>query len=106
MSSSLQVVESIVHQVEALVPRHGELGVGDDVGQVRSDVDMGVEFLGGGSGNHALGLLDVFVAKQKLSVEVGEVDGVQIKNGDLAKAQKHQVLSISQPTPPAPTSST
>lgn len=45
-----------------------------------------------GTAYQSLGLLDVLLVEQKLAVQVGEVDGVEVDDMDLAKAGEDEVL--------------
>lgn len=42
--------------------------------------------------NQCLGLLNVLLTKQKLAIEVAEIDRVQINNVDLTKTCKNEIL--------------
>lgn len=46
----------------------------------------------GGSTHQGLGFLNVFMAEEKLSIEIAEVNGVEIDDVNLAKAGQNQVL--------------
>ena len=110
MPPRIEVIQRIKDNVERLEPGDVELRVLDVV-VVRFDLDVGVELARRLFCNlspalarlhlylillllahQCLGLLDVLVAKQKLAVEVAEVDGVEVDNVDLAKAGEDEVL--------------
>lgn len=114
MTAGVKVVESVEDKVEALEPVDVELGV-FDVGVVCLDIDVGVKLSsrllcdlderkawlamvrllrGGGwrQTHQGLGLFNVFVPEQELAVEVGQVNGVEIHDVDVAEAGKHEVL--------------
>lgn len=110
MSARIQVVQRVEDEVEALEPRDVELVVFDVV-VVCYDVNIGVELgsrlfrnLSGRQrmrghlcftrllAYQRLGLLDVFVAKQELAIEVAQVNGIQVDDMNLAKASENQVL--------------
>jgi hypothetical protein len=42
--------------------------------------------------HQSFGLLDVFMSEQKLTVQVAQIDGVEINNMDLSKAGQDQIL--------------
>ena len=56
------------------------------------DVDGGVECRSGASGDGRLGLFNVFFAEEELAVEVGEVDRVEIEQGDVPKPSQDDVF--------------
>lgn len=37
-------------------------------------------------------LLNILLSEQKLTVEVGEIDGIKVKKGDMAKSDQDDVL--------------
>jgi hypothetical protein len=63
------------HHFENYVIAHLDLGASDP-------------FVDKGSGNFCLELLHVGLAKQKLTIEVGRIDGVHINNMDILEARK------------------
>lgn len=109
--SGLEIVERIEDDIEVFEPSGVELRV-FDVRMVRDDLDLGVEGLRSIFGNlstcqhcdtpetwvlrqetyQSLGLLDVLVSEEELTVEIAQVDGVQVDNVDLAVTGEHEVL--------------
>ena len=48
--------------------------------------------MGRGGTHEGLALLYVFFLEEELAVEVGEVDGVEVEQGDVAEAGEHDVF--------------
>ena len=110
MPTRINVVKGVEDDIKSLEPRDVESGVLDVV-VIGFDRNVRVEGVRRLFGNllecqrilshsrnlyrcpyQCLRLLDVLVAKQKLAVEVAEIDGVKVDNVDLAKAGEDEVL--------------
>lgn len=91
MSSGVHVIEGIEDEIEGGEPFEVELFV-FDIGMIGNEGDILVERLGDLFGDDGFGLLDMFMSKEELTVEVAEIDGVQIDDVDLAKASEDEVL--------------
>ena len=92
----------------------------------RCNPDARVERRGSSSSDKRLTLLHVFLAEEELTIQIGEVDSIQVEKSNMSEAGKDDVLDCageqvlvrgvggvclvyarsSQPIPPAPTSST
>jgi hypothetical protein len=92
MSSGIDVIQSIYDRIEPSKPVDLEQGVGDDVAVDRFYFYIRVKSLDGFSSNNSFGLPDVFLPEQELSIQVGDVDRVQIDHRELLAADEHQVL--------------
>jgi hypothetical protein len=91
MSARTNIVQSTEDHIEPLKPLDVELGI-HNVCVVRNDLDIGIESLGYVLGNQSFGLLDVFSSEKKLSIEIAQVDRVEVEDMNLAKAGKGKVL--------------
>lgn len=91
MPSGIHVVERIEDDGELGEPLCGKLRI-FDIGMVCYNLDCWVELLCDFFGDESFGLLDVFVAEQKLSVQVAEVDSIEVDEVYLAKTGLDQVL--------------
>jgi hypothetical protein len=104
----VQIVQRVEHQLEVAKPADVELII-LDVGVMRNDFDVGVELPSSllcdldpplaplspapyRSSYQSLGLLDVLMPEEELSVEIREVDRVEVDNVDFAKAGEGEVL--------------
>lgn len=85
MSSRIEIVECIKHQGKRAEPFEIKLLI-FDVGVIRCQLDRRVEILGYLFGYQCLGLLDMFLSKEKLAVEVADVYSVEVDNVNLAEA--------------------
>lgn len=72
-----EVVQSSKDQSELLDPVHVELLI-LDVGVSRVDIDVRVELFGRCCCYESLGFRDVGFTEEKLSIQIGEIDGVEI----------------------------
>ena len=103
-----EVVESIEDDIKGLEPVDVKLGL-LDVCVDRVNVDIGVEgtgclscYLDAGliehersrvcCTDHGFALPDILLPEEKLSIEVGEVYGIQVQEGDVAKASQNDVF--------------
>lgn len=112
MPPRLQVVQRVEDDIEFLKPVNVELRV-LDVRMVRFELDVGIESSGGvlcdlrrigiskcgtdavrisSLAHQRLRLLNMLVAKEKLTVQITEVDCIQIDDVNLAEASKNKVL--------------
>lgn len=57
-----------------------------------NESDTGVEFLCDFLCDNGFWFLDVFLSKEKLTVEVGEINGIEIDDMDFAEAGEDKVL--------------
>lgn len=86
-SSSVEIVQSVQDDVKAAEELPAKASF-LDVGMIRLDADRRIERRGNTSGNETLGFLDVGFVEEELSVEVGQVDGIQVD--DLYSCYAHQ----------------
>ena len=115
MASSVEIVQSVEDDVEAFEPGQAELGV-FDIRMVGFDLDMGVELPRRGFGDlrdgswdqpgagdsrdgllwtesyQSLGLLDVFLSEEELTIQIAQINRVKIHDVDLAETGEDQVL--------------
>jgi hypothetical protein len=75
----------------ALENLHAELLV-LDIAVVRDDADIGVELLGLLGSDQSLGLPYVFHAEEELSVQVRDVDCIEVHDLKVLEARKHKHL--------------
>lgn len=91
MSSCVHVVECVEDNVEGREPFKIELLV-FDVRMLGNEFDIGVELLGDFLCDNGFWFLDVFLSEEKLAIEVGEIDGVEVDNMYFAKASEDEVF--------------
>lgn len=110
MPPRFQIIQGVEDEVELVEPRHSELCL-LDVRMVGGDVGIGVEGLGDflrdlgalsecAHGNmpqvpgpyQSFRLLYVFVPEEELSVQVREIDGVEVDDVDVTEAAEDEVL--------------
>mmetsp|Transcript_39131 Transcript_39131/g.67754 ORF Transcript_39131/g.67754 Transcript_39131/m.67754 type:complete len:313 (-) Transcript_39131:161-1099(-) len=84
VSSGINVVECVEHQVELLEVRQVELGV-LDILVVADNRQIRVEALCSVACNDCFGLTNMFWAEQKLPIQIGHIDGVQVNQLDILK---------------------
>lgn len=89
MPTGVEVVEGVEDDREA--GKEGDVKR-FDIGMMGHEVDQRVKPLGGIAGHDGLGLFDVLVAEEELSVEVGEVDGVEVDDVYFAEAALDESL--------------
>lgn len=102
MPSCVQIVERTHHQIKLTDPLDVILGL-FDVAMTRVNVDAAgrVEMMRGRGGHERFGFLDVGLAKEKLPVQVGEVDCVEVDLRECPPARRsvddtHQGVACSQ----------
>lgn len=109
--SHTEVVQSIQNNVERPEPRHIELRV-FDVGVDGVYLNVGIECRGSVCSNlsvlvfcecyvtlyvsdesyQSFTLLDILLAKEELAVEIRQVDGVKVQEGDVPKPGHYHIL--------------
>jgi len=85
MSPGINVVKRIEHNLEAREPLDAVLLV-FDVSVVRDQFCPGVEFLSHLFRDLCLGLLDMLMSEEELTIEIAEIYRVKIDDVDFAKA--------------------
>ena len=107
VSPCIEIVERVEDNLEVAEPRNVELGV-FDVAVVRDDFDVRIESAGSFRRNlrllaflsgspvmksyQSLGLFNVFVSKEELSVQVRKVNGVEVDDVNFRKTSQDEVL--------------
>lgn len=102
MPSCVQIVERTHHQIKLTDPLDVILRL-FDVAMTRVNVDVAgrIEMMRGRGGHERFGFLDVGLAKEKLPVQVGEVDRVEVDLRECPPARNsvddtHQGVACSQ----------
>lgn len=91
MPSRLHIVQRIENNIETAKPVHIELCL-LDVRMMCLDLDARIELLRSFFGHQCLGLLDVFVTEKELSVQVAQVNGVEVDDVNFAESKENEVL--------------
>ena len=110
MSSRVKVIESVEDKVKGLKPFDIEANI-FDVCMVCFELDIGVEFAGsvlcdletvltqalldGGdqeTSDQCFWLLYMFISEEELSIEIAQVDGVEIDDVNFAEAGQDEIL--------------
>lgn len=87
----VEVIQGVKDDSKASEPRHVEVRF-FDVCVMSHNFDIWVEFLGSLFGNERFGLFDMLLSEQELSVEIREVDRVQVDDVYLAEASEGEIL--------------
>lgn len=88
---SLHVVQCIEHNIEPAEPLHIEPGL-LNVGMVGLNLDLWIEPLRCLFSHKGFRLLDVLMAEEKLSVQIAQVDCIEIYDVDFTEAEEDDVL--------------
>lgn len=91
MSSCIEIVKRVKDDVESGKPGDAELRV-FDIGMVRHQICLRIESLRSLFGNQCFRLLDVLMSEEELSVQVTQVDGIEVYDMYLAISNLDQVL--------------
>ena len=84
-----EIIRAVHHDVVLPDDVHGVLGREPDA--VEDDLYAGVDALDGVARGFALVAADVFGAVEDLSLEVGEINGVEIHEAELADARRGEI---------------